>query len=68
MSSSRVGRGGGGPPRTPSSPGGAGGVRGGPPPPLPTREELTLAWADHILVRLRPLARGLYGAGRFAAV
>ena len=36
--------------------------------PLPTREELTLAWADHILGRLRPVAKGLFGAGRFAAV
>ncbi len=36
--------------------------------PLPSREELTLAWADHILVGLRPIAKGLFGAGRFAAV
>ena len=36
--------------------------------PLPTREELTLAWADSILVGLRPKAKGLFSAGRFAAV
>jgi hypothetical protein len=36
--------------------------------PLPSREELTLAWADHILAGLRPMAKGLFGAGRFAAV
>ncbi|HEV2767282.1 MAG TPA: DNA polymerase III subunit gamma/tau [Acidimicrobiales bacterium] len=36
--------------------------------PLPTREELTLAWADHILGRLRPVAKGRFAAGRFAAV
>ncbi|MGH9182892.1 MAG: hypothetical protein ACRDZ9_03590, partial [Acidimicrobiales bacterium] len=33
--------------------------------PLPGRDELTLAWADHVLGRLRPVARGLFGAGRF---
>ncbi|MGI9120914.1 MAG: DNA polymerase III subunit gamma/tau [Acidimicrobiales bacterium] len=37
-------------------------------PALPTRQELTLAWADHVLGGLRPVARGLFGAGRFAAV
>ncbi|MDP8988319.1 MAG: hypothetical protein M3N11_08240, partial [Actinomycetota bacterium] len=36
--------------------------------PLPTREELTLAWADHILGRLRPVAKACFAAGRFAAV
>ncbi len=40
------------------------------PPPggLPTREELTLAWADHVLSGLRPVVKGLFGSGRFAAV
>jgi DNA polymerase-3 subunit gamma/tau len=33
---------------------------------LPTREELTLAWADHVLSRLRPVVKGLFGSGRFA--
>jgi DNA polymerase-3 subunit gamma/tau len=36
--------------------------------PMPSREELTLAWADHVLAKLRPIAKGLFGAGRFAAV
>ncbi|HEV2070295.1 MAG TPA: hypothetical protein VGR26_10915, partial [Acidimicrobiales bacterium] len=36
--------------------------------PLPTREELTLAWADSVLGALRPIAKGLFSAGRFAAV
>ncbi|MDP9006975.1 MAG: hypothetical protein M3N15_08680, partial [Actinomycetota bacterium] len=36
--------------------------------PLPSRDELTLAWADHLLDGLRPVAKGLFGAGRFAAV
>ncbi len=36
-------------------------------PALPTRQELTLAWADHVLGGLRPVAKGLFGAGRFAA-
>ncbi len=35
---------------------------------LPSREELTLAWADHVLSRLRPVVKGLFGSGRFAAV
>ncbi len=35
---------------------------------LPSREELTLAWADHVLSGLRPRAKGLFGAGRFTAV
>ncbi len=35
---------------------------------MPSREELTLAWADHILIGLRPMAKGLFGAGRFASV
>ena len=54
------------PPPAPSGPGpdGPAAASG----PLPTREELTLAWADHILGRLRPVAKGLFGAGRFAAV
>lgn len=36
--------------------------------PLPSRDELTVAWADHILGGLRPLAKGRFAAGRFAAV
>lgn len=35
---------------------------------LPSREELTLAWADHVLGVLRPKAKGLFGAGRFLEV
>jgi len=42
-------------------------IEAGPEPSLPSREELTLAWADHILVGLRPMAKGLFGAGRFVA-
>ncbi len=38
------------------------------PNPLPSRDELTLAWADHLLDGLRPVAKGLFGTGRFAAV
>ncbi len=35
---------------------------------LPSREELTLAWADDVLSRLRPVVKGLFGSGRFAGV
>ncbi len=38
------------------------------PPPLPSRDELTLAWADHLLGRLRPVARGRFERGRFVSV
>ncbi len=40
-----------------------------PPPavPLPSREELTLAWADHVLGTLRPVEKALFGSGRFTA-
>jgi DNA polymerase-3 subunit gamma/tau len=31
----------------------------------PSRDQLTLAWADEILVKLRPIVRAVYGAGRF---
>ena len=31
----------------------------------PTRDQLTLAWADEILVGLRPIAKALFAAGRF---
>jgi DNA polymerase-3 subunit gamma/tau len=42
-----------------------------PPPPsgdLPSREELTLLWADQVLGRLRPRAKGLFAQGRFVRV
>ncbi|HEX7167751.1 MAG TPA: hypothetical protein VF230_12290, partial [Acidimicrobiales bacterium] len=35
---------------------------------LPTRDELTLAWGDHILPTLRGRARALYSVGRFVSV
>ncbi|MCI3949219.1 MAG: dnaX, partial [Acidimicrobiales bacterium] len=35
---------------------------------LPTREELTLLWADQVLGRLRPRAKGLFAQGRFLRV
>ncbi|CAN5478211.1 hypothetical protein BH18ACT1_BH18ACT1_01510 [soil metagenome] len=43
------------------------------PPPsqtgdLPSREELTPAWADSVLKQLRPRAKGLFAQGRFLAV
>jgi hypothetical protein len=43
------------------------------PPPepsgaLPSREELTLLWADAVLGRLRPRAKGLFAQGRFVRV
>jgi hypothetical protein len=36
--------------------------------PFPTRDELTLAWGDHVLAQLSPRARARYRAGRFATV
>ena len=35
---------------------------------LPSREELTLLWADEVLGRLRPRAKGLFAQGRFVRV
>ena len=37
-------------------------------PAMPSRDALTLAWADHLLNALRPVARGVFGYGRFASV
>jgi hypothetical protein len=47
------------PPTTPPATGGT---------DLPTRDELTKAWGDEILARLRGRTRALYAAGRFTAV
>jgi DNA polymerase III subunit gamma/tau len=46
----------------PPSPAGA---APGAPPALPTRDELTLAWGDHILDGLPGAAKALYRMGRF---
>ncbi len=35
--------------------------------PGPSRDDLSQAWGDHILERLRPRARALYRSGRFMA-
>jgi hypothetical protein len=35
---------------------------------LPTRDQLTLAWADQILPRLKPGVKALFAAGRFSGV
>ncbi len=35
---------------------------------LPSRDDLTLAWADHVLGGLRPATRARFAAGRFSAV
>ncbi|MFZ0171633.1 MAG: DNA polymerase III subunit gamma/tau [Acidimicrobiales bacterium] len=35
---------------------------------LPTRDDLVLAWGDHVLSSLKPRARAVYTAGRFVAV
>ncbi|MHB1773503.1 MAG: hypothetical protein ACYCST_17530, partial [Acidimicrobiales bacterium] len=35
---------------------------------LPTRDDLVLAWGDHVLAALRPRARAVYNAGRFVDV
>ena len=45
-----------------------GGVSGSTSKSFPSREELTVAWADHVLIGLRPRAKGLFGAGRFSVV
>jgi hypothetical protein len=38
------------------------------PADLPSREELTLAWGDHILPRLRPAVKVYVATGRFVSV
>ena len=42
-----------------------------PPPqasgPMPSRDELTLAWADNVLPQLKGMAKALYAAGRFVS-
>jgi DNA polymerase-3 subunit gamma/tau len=35
---------------------------------LPTRDDLVLAWGDHVLSSLKPRARAVYNAGRFVAM
>ena len=35
---------------------------------LPTRDELTTVWADHVLPKLRPTIKAKFSAGRFLAV
>ncbi|HVA73007.1 MAG TPA: DNA polymerase III subunit gamma/tau [Acidimicrobiales bacterium] len=50
-----------GAPAPPTSPPSAGG-------PLPTREELTIAWGDSILPKLRPGVKVYVSAGRFVGV
>jgi DNA polymerase-3 subunit gamma/tau len=35
--------------------------------PFPSRDALTLAWADHVVPRLKGMARALYLPGRFVA-
>ncbi|HXY43520.1 MAG TPA: DNA polymerase III subunit gamma/tau [Acidimicrobiales bacterium] len=35
---------------------------------LPTRDDLVLAWGDHVLSSLKPRARAVYTAGRFVAM
>jgi DNA polymerase-3 subunit gamma/tau len=37
----------------------------GPAGSLPHRDQLTLAWADHVLPKLKGMARALYAPGRF---
>ena len=34
---------------------------------MPTRDALTIAWADHVVPRLRGMARALFLPGRFVA-
>lgn len=46
--------------RPPAGPTAAGG-------PPPTREQLTLAWGDHVLDTLRPRPKAIYKTGRFAS-
>ena len=36
-------------------------------PPMPSRDALTLAWADHIVPRLKGIARPIFLPGRFVA-
>ena len=50
-------------------PGGGAPAVGAPPASgLPSRDQLTEAWGDHILTRLRPKAKALLVAGRFLEV
>jgi len=35
---------------------------------LPSRDQLTLAWADHVLPHLKPGVKALFAAGRFIGV
>lgn len=35
---------------------------------MPTRDDLTLAWADHVLTTLRPAVKARFAAGRFMTV
>jgi DNA polymerase-3 subunit gamma/tau len=35
--------------------------------PMPSRDELTLAWADNVLPQLKGMAKALYAAGRFVS-
>jgi DNA polymerase III subunit gamma/tau len=37
------------------------------PEPMPSRDLLTIAWADHVIPRLRGMARALFLPGRFVA-
>ena len=35
---------------------------------MPSRDDLTLAWADHVLTALRPAVKARFAAGRFMTV
>lgn len=35
---------------------------------MPTREQLTMAWGDDLLARLRPRPKAMFKVGRFSAV
>jgi DNA polymerase-3 subunit gamma/tau len=35
---------------------------------MPSRDDLTLAWADHVLTALRPAVKARFAAGRFISV
>jgi hypothetical protein len=35
---------------------------------MPTRDDLVIAWADHVLASLKPRARAVYNVGRFVAM
>lgn len=48
-------------------PAAAGGERTAEAPPLPSRDELTKAWGDHILGRLPARLRARFSAGRFVS-